>query len=181
MRIGDVSFDGCNVMDIKIGAITWDHQASSEKIKLERSKYPWQEELGFKILGYRCTRCDGQVEILSKEKAKKLDPEEVESAIWTFLSPDGNKTALERRRSIFVRQLEQIKELIEEETCFQFISSSILLSYKKVPFVDDHTDEEAKATMIDFAHTFQTPSYQVDVNYLRGLSSLITFFKPKEE
>lgn len=49
----DVSCGGRNVMDVKIGAITWDHLASEEKIAAEKSKFAFGLELGFRLLGYR--------------------------------------------------------------------------------------------------------------------------------
>lgn len=49
----DVSCGNNNVMDIKIGAITYDHLASEEKMDNERKKYPFGQELGFRLLGYR--------------------------------------------------------------------------------------------------------------------------------
>lgn len=177
MKLGNVSFDGSNVMDVKIGAVTWDHRASEEKIQQEKSKYIWQEELGFKVLGYRVTRSNGLVEVLRKEDAKKLNPEKLRSTIQFFLSPDGDHLAMERRRNLFIRQLERIKEVIKNETSYRFISSSILFSYKSVPYIGDD-DEEAKATMIDFAHTFENYTSDPDENYLKGLSSLISFFRP---
>lgn len=164
-------------MDVKIGAVTWDHKASEEKVRQEKSKYMWQELLGFKILGYRFTKPNGQVEVLEKEDAKKLNPEKVHGSIRMFLSPECDEAILQWRRRSFVRQLEQIKELIEDGLPYQFISSSILFSYKNVPYIGDSEQiDEAKATMIDFAHTFHTTDYQVDTNYLKGLSSLISFF-----
>ncbi|RWS23570.1 inositol polyphosphate multikinase-like protein [Leptotrombidium deliense] len=41
------------VMDVKIGAVTYDHEASAEKIEKESSKYPPAREIGFRILGIR--------------------------------------------------------------------------------------------------------------------------------
>ena len=49
----DVSCGGHNVMDVKIGAVTWDHLASEQKIASEKAKYPFGMQLGFRILGYR--------------------------------------------------------------------------------------------------------------------------------
>ena len=41
------------IADIKIGAITYDPDASAEKIQSDRSKYPHLDEVGFQILGMR--------------------------------------------------------------------------------------------------------------------------------
>lgn len=49
----DVSCGNKNVMDIKIGSVTWDHLASDEKIQKEKQKFRYGQELGFRLLGYR--------------------------------------------------------------------------------------------------------------------------------
>ena len=41
------------IADLKIGAITYDPDASAEKIKSDRGKYPHLDEVGFQILGMR--------------------------------------------------------------------------------------------------------------------------------
>lgn len=41
------------VLDVKIGAQTWDPDASAEKIHCERNKYPPLSSLGFRLLGMK--------------------------------------------------------------------------------------------------------------------------------
>lgn len=53
----DVSCGGKNVMDVKIGAVTWDDNATDQKIAAEKSKYTYGLELGFRLLGYRVRHC----------------------------------------------------------------------------------------------------------------------------
>lgn len=42
-----------SIIDVKIGAKTYDPLASKEKVALETSKYPWSQQIGFRILGMR--------------------------------------------------------------------------------------------------------------------------------
>ena len=49
----DVSCGSRNVMDVKIGAVTWDHLASEEKIASEKNKFKFGMDLGFRMQGYR--------------------------------------------------------------------------------------------------------------------------------
>lgn len=53
MRLENISVGAKGVMDVKIGSVTWDRFASKEKVLAEKSKYPWREELSFRILGFR--------------------------------------------------------------------------------------------------------------------------------
>jgi len=39
------------VLDVKIGARTWDPKATQQKIDYEKSKYPQADKLGFRLLG----------------------------------------------------------------------------------------------------------------------------------
>ena len=40
-------------MDIKVGAVTYDHEADAEKIARETAKSPSLPQLGFQIVGIR--------------------------------------------------------------------------------------------------------------------------------
>ena len=53
MRLENVCIGSKGVMDVKLGAITWDKFASEQKIEAEKAKYPWREQLAFRILGFR--------------------------------------------------------------------------------------------------------------------------------
>lgn len=53
IRLENVSAKHDCVMDIKIGSRTWDKLASDEKILIEKNKYPYGLEMGFRLLGFR--------------------------------------------------------------------------------------------------------------------------------
>ena len=47
------AFEKPCILDVKIGARTWDPEAPAEKVAYERSKYPLGQKLGFRLLGIR--------------------------------------------------------------------------------------------------------------------------------
>uniref|UniRef100_A0A915LGK7 Kinase n=1 Tax=Meloidogyne javanica TaxID=6303 RepID=A0A915LGK7_MELJA len=55
LQLEDITypFEKPCIMDIKIGKVTYDPDATEEKRIKEQSKCPFQEILGFRILGYR--------------------------------------------------------------------------------------------------------------------------------
>lgn len=55
IRLADITegLDAFSNMDVKVGAITYDPEADSEKIKKEINKYQWMSILGFRICGLR--------------------------------------------------------------------------------------------------------------------------------
>lgn len=169
-----MSLSGDNVMDVKIGSITWDHLASPEKIETEKSKYLFVQQLGFRILGFRVKDRQGQRHQLEKSQAKLLRPEDVAEKLGFFLSPDADESVLDRRRTLFLRKLNDIKDHMDRQTSHRFISSSVLLSYETTTEVEDRI----QVKMIDFAHTHLCcPERQeVDQNYIQGLNSFINYF-----
>jgi 1D-myo-inositol-tetrakisphosphate 5-kinase/inositol-polyphosphate multikinase len=48
------------ILDVKIGAVTWDPEASVDKVQYETMKYPLGQQLGFRLLGIRVSKQDGQ-------------------------------------------------------------------------------------------------------------------------
>ena len=70
----------------------------------------------------------GDVHILKKSESKVLSMPGIREALETFLSPDDS-VARERRRKAFLLQLNEIWEVMQKQTSFQFISSSLLFAY----------------------------------------------------
>lgn len=55
LKLEDVTRQFCHpcVMDIKVGPITYDHEADEAKIARERAKSPALPQVGFQIVGIR--------------------------------------------------------------------------------------------------------------------------------
>lgn len=63
LQLEDITcpFQSPAIMDIKVGRVTFDPEASPEKRNSEKRKYPLQENLGFRLLGYRVSTVDGRL------------------------------------------------------------------------------------------------------------------------
>ena len=59
IRLEDITAHMMNIslLDVKIGYITYDPEASEEKRRAEMSKYKYAKDLGFRILGMRVCLC----------------------------------------------------------------------------------------------------------------------------
>lgn len=119
----------------------------------------------------------GNVTLFQKSESKQLPGSGIRQVLDTFLSPN-DRTARQRRRQRFLLQLYQLRDLMQQHVCrrFRFIASSLLFAYG--PSVDS-TEELVRLTFIDFGHTFpvEETGGQLDENFMKGLSSLITFME----
>lgn len=175
-----------SVLDVKIGAKTYDPLASPEKVALESKKYAWSQQIGFRILGMRVfDQAEQKYTVYGKDFGLKQTPDTVLEAFRLFLgvphqgSPDFLPDLL--------HQLEVIQHWFESQQLYAFYSSSLLLLYESDPVPpssgDNHSKPEANAAtgrhcaakMIDFAHVF--PTVERDSNYLFGLRSLMTILR----
>ncbi|RWS13487.1 inositol polyphosphate multikinase-like protein [Dinothrombium tinctorium] len=182
-----------SVMDIKVGAITYDPEADKDKIEKEISKYPWAKTLGFRILGIRLYK-KATDEYIVKDSyfGKTLTPETVTDGLLFYLNFDEKDC---EQRSQLLKQLIARLHSIEEWFLrsnvghLKFISSSLLFVYS---LHDNHVKSDVK--MIDFAHVFpnhcepksNTGDYlsqkseaseakAMDTNYLFGLQKIIEY------
>jgi len=158
-------------MDVKIGSITWDQDASQEKIETEKTKFLYGLNLGFRILGFRSRDKQGTLHVLDKTEAKLLTPEDIPLKLALFLSPDASEEDSNRRRSRFVEKLQSIRDFMMKQKQFRFISSSLLFAFD---LQTDWIEEKIHVKMIDFAHTHCYDG--IDCNYLEGLNSFIMYF-----
>ncbi|XP_065295529.1 inositol polyphosphate multikinase-like isoform X3 [Dermacentor albipictus] len=80
LRLDDVTreFRSPSVMDVKIGAQTYDPLAEPEKVALEEAKYTWSRQLGFRILGMRVfDKCEQKYHIYGKDYGLKQTPDSI--------------------------------------------------------------------------------------------------------
>nr|KAG5692684.1 hypothetical protein BaRGS_028484 [Batillaria attramentaria] len=153
-----------NVLDLKMGRVTYDPEATPEKIRQETSKYPPLQQLGFQIIGMMVW------------------------AIFFGLGRGGLRKDVVKALLVKLRRLEA---WFLTQKQLAFYASSILIVYNKgrVPVAggpstgradgeprtcaDDHPLVELR--MIDFAHVF--PGTGIDQNYLFGLQKLISYLE----
>jgi len=89
MKLEDLTqhFQRPSILDLKIGKQTWDETASKEKIKEEKSKYLYQEELGFRLTGMKIFDADkNKYCSYDKSYGRSISPKDVVGALKLFLS-----------------------------------------------------------------------------------------------
>lgn len=159
-----------SIIDVKIGAKTYDPLASQEKVALETNKYPWSQQIGFRILGMRVfDAAEHRYRVYGKDYGLRQTPDTVFDALRAFLG------ASQARSPSFLPelllQLENIQSWFETQRLYAFYSSSLLLMYDTPDEAVPGRVPPCAAKMIDFAHVF--PTAERDCNYLMGLRSLM--------
>uniref|UniRef100_A0A915P2T3 Kinase n=1 Tax=Meloidogyne floridensis TaxID=298350 RepID=A0A915P2T3_9BILA len=160
------------IMDIKIGKVTYDPDATEEKRIKEQSKCPFQEILGFRILGYRIHT---ETEFYSKDRVwgRERTLENLKQAFEEYLiqaRPVQAPDILDR----FIERLKSIQDWFLHQKMLHFYASSLLFVYEghsQLPSIVD-------VRMIDFSHVFSVESKsQLDENYIHGLLKIIEIFQ----
>uniref|UniRef100_A0A1I8A1B3 Kinase n=1 Tax=Steinernema glaseri TaxID=37863 RepID=A0A1I8A1B3_9BILA len=158
------------IMDIKMGKVTFDPLATAEKSAREMSKYPEQQKLGFRILGYRLHKSNDDVMIADKKWGLSWKFENIDDAFNDYMQlTDDRRTQV---LSIFKDRLREIHEWFSRQRIYHFYASSLLFIYDSDP-----TEEGllADVRMIDFSHTFPACK-STDQNYLFGLNRICEIF-----
>ncbi|KAK8786917.1 inositol polyphosphate multikinase-like [Amblyomma americanum] len=178
LRLEDVTreFRRPSVMDVKIGAQTYDPLATPEKAALEDAKYPWSRQLGFRILGMRVfDKHEQKYCIYGKDYGLKQTPDTILDAFQTFLGMTLQQPNVPTFLPDLLAQLEHIRRWFETQHQYAFYSSSVLIVYESQTDSSDSKAVRCVAKMIDFAHVFPTLEY--DKNYLHGLCKLISVLR----
>ncbi|OQR68754.1 inositol polyphosphate multikinase-like [Tropilaelaps mercedesae] len=149
------------IADLKIGRVTYDPEATAEKIKQYMTKYPAQWEIGYRILGMRVFE-RGVYRVYDADYGLQQTADSVVDAIRTFVG--ANPACL----PLIITELDRIMEWFVRQRRFAFYSSSIL-------FVYDAVEPRCSVKLIDFAHVF--PTTKADENYLFGLRKLVDAFR----
>lgn len=174
LRLDDVTreFRSPSVMDVKIGAQTYDPLAEPEKVALEEAKYPWSRQLGFRILGMRVfDKSEQKYHIYGKDYGLKQTPDTILEALQIFLGMTRQQPNSPTFLPDLLVQLEHIRHWFETQRVYAFYSSSLLIVYESLPDSSDDKKIHCVAKMIDFAHVF--PTSECDKNYLFGICKLI--------
>ena len=163
-------------MDIKIGKITYGHDASSSKIERESKSYPGTKiPFGFSVLGIISHSPNGYNR-LTKAFGRSLDQTSLDQILEHFLQ--CNEKYSKNLAKGFLLKLKEIEELFMKQKSYHVFASSILFAYDfaSLETVDWETDNPVRVNMIDFAHIFPGDG-TLDENYLFGLRSLIRIFE----
>ncbi|KAI6184654.1 Kinase [Aphelenchoides bicaudatus] len=150
------------VMDIKIGRVSFDPKASNEKKISELKKSPFQQECGFRILGYRLSDEHNFPKIKDRDWGRTRDSETMDDAFAEFLN--GRPKDADILAAEFLRRVHIVQDYFNTQNSLQFYASSLLFVYEgdktKKPNVD--------VKMIDFSHVFRVQNAR-DENYIAGI------------
>uniref|UniRef100_A0A914KJK0 Kinase n=2 Tax=Meloidogyne incognita group TaxID=654580 RepID=A0A914KJK0_MELIC len=174
LQLEDITypFEKPCIMDIKIGKVTYDPDATEEKRIKEQSKCPFQEILGFRILGYRIHT---ETEFYSKDRVwgRERTLENLQQAFEEYLiqaRPVQASNILDR----FIERLKSIQDWFLHQKMLHFYASSLLFVYEghsQLPSIVD-------VRMIDFSHVFSMENKpKLDENYIHGLLKIIEIFQ----
>jgi len=135
IRMRDVArqFKNPCIADIKMGRITYDPDATPEKILKETTKYPPLTNIGFQIRGIRVYYpSTGRDVLYDKDYLRSLDEETV---LTKGLAVFYNKEHGLRRDAItsILERLEQIRQWFSEQKVWNFYASSLLIVYEGDP------------------------------------------------
>ncbi|GMT06224.1 hypothetical protein PENTCL1PPCAC_28398 [Pristionchus entomophagus] len=158
------------VIDIKIGQRTFGPDANPEKMRKETEKYPQQEEIGFRILGYKIESGETtKVASRDREYCLTLRTKEIEGALHEFFSYRGNDV------HVIIDELLDQLEVVKQAASlgvYHIFSSSLLIAYE----ADREAAPRAEIRWIDFSHVFPGDG-QADENYLYGVNRLVRYLQ----
>lgn len=194
LRLEDLTrpFHNPCIIDIKMGKVTWDPDATDTKRKREESKYPPLKKTGFQLLGCRIAGDGGVDHVkLDKKWGRGLQQDELTSGLATFLAGAGS---VERQNLVIAAILEKlyvIQQWFMNQRSYRFYASSLLILFEGYSKHDlgsqgssDSEDDRSSLSkprvdvrMIDFAHVYPATLGQPDSNYIFGLNNLIEQFQ----
>eukprot|EP01130_Rhizamoeba_saxonica_P017293 TRINITY_DN8333_c0_g1_i1.p1 TRINITY_DN8333_c0_g1~~TRINITY_DN8333_c0_g1_i1.p1 ORF type:complete len:321 (-),score=44.10 TRINITY_DN8333_c0_g1_i1:69-1031(-) len=169
--------DMCNgfqkpcVMDLKIGTRTHVDDAPPDKIERMKNKcrYTTSASLGFRFGGMQVWKNSGEISTKGKFWGRKLNLNTMWRAFSKFVNRDLQLV------SNIIRQLENIKYILEQEDNYRLYSVSVLLVYD----ADNTRKNEVK--LIDFAHAYLDDHHGRDSGALFGIGNIIQYFSEIKE
>ncbi|GFO31310.1 kinase [Plakobranchus ocellatus] len=163
-----------SVMDLKMGQITYDQNATQEKIASEISKFPPLQKLGFQITGMVIYDPGKDAyETITNKYTRKLTEETIIShglsLFFRLQKENSRKDVLPQ----LLQKLQVLENWFSQQKKFSFIASSLLISYDGCQQLNSGKAkpcDEVRLHLIDFAHVF--PSTSIDHNVLFGIKKL---------
>lgn len=196
LRLEDLTRPFLNpcIIDIKMGKVTWDPDATDAKRKREESKYPPLQKTGFQLLGCRIPGDGLNVTDhikLDKKWGRGLQYEELTSGLARYMSGAGTPERQHMARVTILEKLYIIRDWFLSQNSYRFFASSLLILYESYSKHDlgsqgssDSEDDRSSLSklrvdvrMIDFAHVYPAENGQIDTNYVFGLNNLIQIFE----
>jgi len=166
------------VIDIKLGRITYDREATPEKIERQIGKFQPAAEIGFQLLGWKTYSQINNTYIYHDKKcARSLTKDELYYGMATFFgAPEYDHRPLVRN---VLERLVVLKEIMSKQYEFVFIASSLLIAYDGGQRNNNGNNLKLDVRLVDFAHVFQSSSSnnEPDENFLFGLDHCIEYLQ----
>lgn len=139
-----------SVIDIKMGTCTYEPTAAQKKKDSEHRKYPYQEQLGFRVTGFKVYDCDSSSYVQAgKPFGRSILPSEVVPALALLFrcGCSGGSFRIDVIKSV-IRQLECILLWMRSQTRYKFYCTSVLVVFDAHvdAHVAVHTSESANCT-----------------------------------
>ena len=167
------------VIDIKLGRITYDCEATPEKIRRQIEKFQPAAEIGFQLLGWKIYRPVERAYVYhDKRCARSLTKDELVYALANFFgAPNYDHRPLVRA---VVNRLEALADVMSKQYDFTLIASSLLIAYdgeRPTPTESRSAsaDIPVDVRLVDFAHVFPSSTASPDENLLFGLRHCIDY------
>lgn len=161
MRLGDVMarFIKPCCMDVKIGAQTYDPEASEDKIRCENRKFPAGQILGFRIVGMKVFSEPAQKYfVIDRAFGRMQTPESICDALHLYFNK-GHQCFVWATLAAFLHRLKTIEDWFCTQRKFAFYSSSLLFIYE-----GDHNSWITWFQGIEYALPYQQHSVVLDTS-----------------
>ncbi|CAF0976286.1 unnamed protein product [Adineta steineri] len=162
-------------IDIKLGRVTYDCEATPEKIERQIAKFEPAAEIGFQLLGWKTYRqLDNSYIYHDKKCARSLTKDDLLYGMAHFFgAPEYDHRPIVRA---VLERLVVLEQIMAKQYEFVFIASSLLIVYDGKNRENDNIKVDVR--LVDFAHVFPSSSNtEPDENFLFGLRHCINYLK----
>lgn len=162
-----------NVLDVKLGGVNKPGDGK-ERVGVRASKYPFYEELGFRLDGCQVYNRDtGEYTWLSPKTNRTMD--ELKKAVRSFLTVDDPTTdSMAIVRSI-APKIEEVEQWVLQQKQWKFYSVSALIAYEPNASSSSSNPVPCRVAFVDFVHV--SPFDGVDQMCVKGLRRLKPFLQ----
>ena len=186
-------FELSAVMDIKIGKIVYGPDATPEKkARANKNDWPTKDALGFKVSGVLAHSLkpededvfDVEGKVYSKKSfGQKLTQDTVWKVPEAFYDSEYSGK-VEIMNDIFIKKLNHILKVFENQTRYHIYGSSLLFTYdanavrkyNNGKLSREEVEPYIHLKLIDFANVYNADG-EKDLNFISGLKNVISLFK----
>jgi len=144
------------ILDIKMGAKTYDPDASEQKIRREQQKYRHTKAFGFCIPGMRVFHLPTQQYICKgKEYGKHLNELTIKDAFRLYLNSGSGSSAAVIRS--FLARLQKVRHWFLTQSKYAFYASSLLLIYDADVLHEVRRNADSNNLQVGSGETIQNP------------------------